>query len=102
MNLEKKAMFRVAIQSTPDVDTWILQGRLAGPIVDELTMSWKNTRGDRRGRHCVIDLVDITSVDTEGEIALMEMMREGAQFVVRGVYTKVLLENLRERYKREA
>jgi hypothetical protein len=38
----------------------------------------------------------------EANKALMAMMMDGAEFIVRGVYTKGLLESLSERCKREA
>jgi anti-anti-sigma regulatory factor len=102
MKLEaKNAMLRIAVQRMQDVDTWILEGRIAGRTADELSASWKKTHNERIGRKCVIDLVDVTSVDELGERALMEMMAEGAQFVIRGVYTRSLVENLTERSKRE-
>jgi anti-anti-sigma regulatory factor len=95
-------MLRIAIRSGQDVDTWILQGRLAGELVDELTAAWEKTRGERTGRKCLVDLVDVTFVDERGEKALTKMMIEGVQFVVRGVYTRGLLESLKERCKLEA
>ena len=98
----KNAMLRIAIRSTQDQDTWILEGRLAGQVVEELSEAWKNTRGERRGRKSVVDVVDVTFVDERGERALADMMMDGAEFVARGVYTKSLLENLSERGKREA
>jgi anti-anti-sigma regulatory factor len=102
MKLEaKNCMLRIAIRSTQDQDTWILEGRLAGQVVNELTASWRQ-RHDRGGRRFVVNLVDVTSVDERGEQALMAMMMDGAEFVVRGVYTKGLLESLSERCKREA
>ena len=94
-------MLRIAIRSTPDQDTWILEGRLAGQMVDELTSSWRQRRDLRLGRKSVVDLVDVTSVDERGEQALMAMMMDGAEFVVRGVYTKTLLQSLSEGCKRE-
>ena len=102
MKLEaKNCMLRIAIRSTQDQDIWILEGRLAGQVVNELTASWRQRR-DRGSRKSVVNLVDVTSVDERGEQALMAMMMDGAEFVVRGVYTKGLLENLSERCKREA
>jgi hypothetical protein len=102
MKLEaKNCMLRIAIRSTQDQDTWILEGRLAGQVVNELTASWRQRR-DRGSRKSVVNLVDVTSVDERGEQALMAMMMDGAEFVVRGVYTKGLLESLSERCKREA
>jgi anti-anti-sigma regulatory factor len=96
----KNAMLRIAIRSTEDEDTWILEGRLAGQVVDELSDAWKKTRSERHGRKSVVDLVDVTFVDERGEKALAEMMADGAEFVVRGVYTKSLLQSLSEGWKR--
>jgi hypothetical protein len=102
MKLEaKNCMLRIAIRSTQEQDTWILEGRLAGQVVNELTASWRQ-RHERASRKSVVNLVDVTSVDERGEQALMAMMMDGAEFVVRGVYTKGLLESLSERCKREA
>jgi hypothetical protein len=102
MKLEaKNCMLRIAIRSTQDQDTWILEGRLAGGVVNELTASWRQ-RHEHGRRKSVVNLVDVTSVDERGEQALMAMMMDGAEFVVRGVYTKGLLESLSERCKREA
>lgn len=103
MKLEaKNALFRIAVRSTEDEDTWILEGRLAGQVVDELSEAWKKTRGERRGRKSVVDLVGLTCVDERGERALAEMMADGAEFVARGVYTKSLLQSLSEGCKRKA
>jgi anti-anti-sigma regulatory factor len=97
----KNAMLRIAIRSTQDQDTWILEGRLAGQVVDELTSSWRQRHVERRGRKSVVNLVDLTYVDERGERALAEMMADGAEFVVRGVYTKSLLQSLSEGCKPE-
>jgi hypothetical protein len=98
----KNAMLRIAIRSTQDQDTWILEGQLAGQVVDELTSSWRQRHDVRRGRKSVVNLVDVTSVDERGEQALRAMMMDGAEFVVRGVYAKGLLESLSEGCKQES
>src|ERR1700722_989486 len=92
----KNGMLRIAVRSTQNQDKWILEGRLAGQVVDELTAAWKKTGRGRAGCRSVVDLVDVTFVDERGEQALMEMMIEGAEFVVRGVYTRSLLKSLSE------
>jgi anti-anti-sigma regulatory factor len=102
MKLEaKNAMLRIAIHSVEDEDTWILEGRLAGQVVDELTDAWRKARSERRGRKSVVDLVGVTFVDERGERALMEMMVGGAKFVVRGLYTRTLVESLSVGCKKE-
>lgn len=103
MNLEaKNAVLRIAIRSTENQDTWVLEGRLAGKVIDELTASWRRSRIEEPQRKRIVDLVGVTFVDERGEQALLEMMVDGAQFVVRGVYTKGLLEALRQTCAREA
>jgi anti-anti-sigma regulatory factor len=97
----RNAMLRIAIRSTRDQDTWVLEGRLAGQLVDELTASWNQARSERTGRKSVVNLVDVTFVDERGEQALMDMLTDGAEFVVRGVYMTSLLESLSERCKRK-
>jgi anti-anti-sigma regulatory factor len=98
----KNAVLRIAIRRTEDVDTWILQGRLAGQAVAELTTAWQMRRGESGVRKTVVDLMDLTFVDELGERALMAMMVDGAKFVVRGLYTRTLVESLKEGCKLEA
>jgi hypothetical protein len=71
-------------------------------MVDELAATWESTRAERVGRECVIDLVDLTGIDERGEEQLAQMMKEGARFVVRGVYSRNLLDSLTERCRQEA
>jgi len=95
MKLEaRNALLRIAIHRLQDTDTWTLQGRIAGRTADELAAAWKRTRGERVGRKCVVDLVDVTSIDERGEAALQEMMTDGAHFVARGFYTRSLLQSM--------
>jgi hypothetical protein len=98
----KNALLRIAIRSTEHQDTWMLEGRLAGQVVDELTTSWRRAIGEEPGRLRVVDLVNVTFVDERGERALLEMMTAGAQFVARGVYMKSLLQSLGQHSTREA
>jgi hypothetical protein len=98
----KNATLRIATHRAENVDTWILQGSLCGLMVDELAATWESTRAERAGRECVIDMVDLTGIDERGEEQLILMMREGARFVVRGVYSQSLLESLSERCRQEA
>jgi hypothetical protein len=103
MNLEtKNALLRIAIRSTHDQDTWILEGRLAGKVVDELTTSWRQSVSEEPRRKRVVDVVGVSFVDERGERALLEMMSVGVQFFARGVYMKSLLQSLNQRCIREA
>jgi hypothetical protein len=96
----KSGALRVKIDRGADTETWVLYGSLAGDMVDELVQCWKSKRNERNGRKCVVDLVELTLVDERGELALMEMMLDGAHFVARGVYITNVLETLSRRSSR--
>lgn len=102
MKLEtKNAILRIAIRSNEDQDTWILEGRLAGPAVEELSKSWKRAVTEEPQRKRVVDLMDVTFVDEHGEQALLEMTINNARFVARGVYMRSLLQTLNKQCTRE-
>ena len=89
-------MLKITITDTSTEQKWILCGRLTEPWVSELRSNWTNTRGARQGRHCIVDLENVTFIDQTGEAVLVAMMSEGAQFVASGVCTKQLLEDLKD------
>jgi hypothetical protein len=103
MKLEaKNSIFRFGIHMTEDQDRWVLEGRLAGEVVDELKASWKRAVTEEPQRKRVVDLVGVTYVDEYGEQALSEMKIDTAEFAVRGVYMKSLLASLSRHRTREA
>src|SRR5258708_5853297 len=88
-------MLRITVTEGASEQRWVLQGRLAASSVEELTTNWRINRQDRAPTEsCIVDLSEITSIDKDGEQVLLMMIRDGAKFVARGVYTKHLLEPL--------
>ena len=51
-------------------------------------------------RRCIVDLIEVTSIDRNGEAVLAEIMSHGAEFISGDVYAKHLLRNLRKELKR--
>ncbi|MCU1337757.1 MAG: hypothetical protein JWO19_3338 [Bryobacterales bacterium] len=88
-------MLKITNNATANEDRWILSGQLAGRWVAELRSNWDQVRDRSRGRRHVIDLSDVTSIDGSGERLLGDLKDEGAEFVARGVYTKHLVEHLK-------
>ena len=95
MHYPTRAMLRITNCATVNEDRWILSGQLAGPWVAELRSNWDQVRDRTCGRRYVIDLRDVTLIDASGEAFLGDLRDEGAEFVVKGVYTRHLLENLK-------
>jgi ABC-type transporter Mla MlaB component len=88
-------MLRITVTEGASEQRWVLQGRLTGSSVEELTTNWCINRQNRAPTEsCIVDLSEITSIDKDGEQVLLMMIRDGAKFVATGVYTKHLLESL--------
>jgi len=93
-------VLRITIIDEPAEQRWNLQGRLSGPWVAQLKSNWEKAHGQGELRKCVVDLSCVTFVDLEGERVLATMMRDGAEFIATGVYTKHVLEILGKRRQR--
>ena len=93
-------MLRITHRATVSEDRWTLCGQLAGLWVAELRANWDQVRDRSRDRRYVIDLSDVTLIDTSGEGLLGELRNEGAEFVATGVYTTHLLEILKSKEER--
>jgi hypothetical protein len=93
-------VLKITITDLSDEQTWSLQGDLVGPWAAELKSRWREARhvGDTRRR--IIELIEVTSIDRDGEAVLTEIMSQGAEFIASDVYTKHLLRNLRSELER--
>ncbi len=87
-------MLRITVLDTPSEQKWVLQGRLIGPWATELRTNWEKTHAECNGRSCTVDLSQVTFIDTNGEKVLRKMMRQGAHFVVSGLYATHVVQNL--------
>jgi hypothetical protein len=90
-------MLMITIADLPDEERWSLQGQLVGQWADELKLAWRDHAEDRR---CIVDLIEVTSIDRNGEGVLAEIMSHGADFISGDVYTEHLLRKLRHELKR--
>jgi hypothetical protein len=93
-------VLRITINDEPSEQRWILQGRLSGPWVAQLKSNWEKSHCQNGIRKCVVDVSDVTFVDLDGERVLATMMKDGAEFLATGVYTKHVLEILEKRRQR--
>jgi hypothetical protein len=57
-----------------------VEGRLRGPWVGELNRSWIDLSGRHPAASIVVDLTDVTSIDSDGNKLLRSMSQEGAKF----------------------
>jgi ABC-type transporter Mla MlaB component len=93
-------VLKISITDLPDEQRWSLQGQLVGQWAIELQSTWREARHAGDTRRCIVELIEVTSIDRNGEAVLAELMSHGAEFIASDVYTKHLLRNLRGELKR--
>lgn len=74
-------MLRITIHNSPGAVTFQLEGRLAGPWVQELAVCWQATLDQSASPVVRVDLVAVTFVDGAGRELLTAMHHEGAKLV---------------------
>ena len=93
-------MLKITITDLFDEQRWSLQGQLVGQWAAELKSTWREARHAADTRRRIVELIEMTSIDGNGEAVLAEIMSQGAEFIASDVYTKHLLRNLRSQLKR--
>ena len=88
-------MLKITITDLSDEQRWSLQGRLIGEWAAELKSRWREARQAGDTRRCIVELIEVSSIDRDGEAVLAEFMSQGVEFIASDVYTKHLLQNLR-------
>jgi len=71
----------------------LLEGRLAGPWVEEVDSYWRRLDENQR-RRTVINLSGVTFVDAEGKVLLTRMWKTGARFVAVGCLMRCLVDEI--------
>ena len=81
--------------NSPEEQRWCLQGQLVGQWAAELRSTWRKAHVVGDTRKCIVELIEVTSIDRNGEAVLAEFMNQGVEFIASDVYTKHVLQNLR-------
>jgi len=93
-------VLKITMTDSPEEQRWSLQGQLVGQWAAELRSTWRKAHVAGDTRKCIVELIEVTSIDRNGEEALSEIMSHGGEFVASDVYTKHLLLNLRSELER--
>ena len=71
----------------------VLEGRLAGPWVEELRTYCRQVLGTQQ-RCTMIDLTGVTFVDAEGKTLLAQLWQQGVELRASGCLTRCLVEDI--------
>jgi hypothetical protein len=82
-------MFRVSVTDNQAATLLDVEGRLAGPWVDELKACWEREKG--RGRPIRVRLAGATFIDASGRALLEEMSASGVELEGGGCLIRAIL-----------
>ena len=97
---QRRVVLKITITDLSDEQRWSLQGLLIGQWAAELKSTWKEKRQAGDMRRCIVEMIEVTAIDHNGEAVLAEIMGQGAEFIAGDVYTKHLLRQMRSELKR--
>jgi anti-anti-sigma regulatory factor len=88
-------MLKITTLEGSNGTTLNLDGRLAGPWVEELARSWRSTVATSGQRPILVDLSEVTFIDADGKKLLAQMFQQGAEFHAAGCMTKCIVEEIK-------
>ena len=94
-----RAVLKITKTDLPDEQRWSLQGLLIGQWATEFQSTWRDARQTGDTRRCIVEVIEVTAIDHNGEAVLEEIMSQGTEFIAGDVYTKHLLRQMRSELK---
>ena len=90
-------MLRISVTTRPGGATVTLEGRLAGPWVEEFARCWSSVTALRDASSVRVELEAVTFVDSAGKAVLRRMREEGAVLLASGCMTRAILEEIKQK-----
>jgi anti-anti-sigma regulatory factor len=87
-------MLKITTLIHTESTTFKLEGRLAGPWVQELERCWDSVVGMMTTHPLTIDLSAVTYVDSDGKDLLKKIHRQGARLVASGCLTSSIVKEI--------
>jgi hypothetical protein len=93
-------MLKISIVEARNKRRLLVEGMLIAPWSAELISTCEKAREGLNGRELLVELVNLTAVNREGENVLLALMNEGVKFRSCGVFTKQVLRQLARRARK--
>lgn len=86
-------MLKITTQSDAKSAKLVLEGRLAGPWVEELERCWRKVIGSQKSS-VLVDLTGVTFITPESKALLTQMWQQGAKFHAAGCLNRCIVEEI--------
>ena len=93
-------MLRVRITTERTKTVLVVEGRLAGPWVDELAASWASARESVDAQSIRIDLDGVSFISSPGKSLLAAIHAGGGELVGRGCMVRQILDEIADRHSK--
>lgn len=88
-------MLKITLETGQGLTTLQLEGKLAGPWVEELQKFWRSVRANLQGVASLrVDLAGVSFIDEAGRELLAGMYDSGAELVASGCLTRAAVEEI--------
>ena len=87
-------MLRISATTRAGAAALRLEGRLAGPWVDEVRACWQDVAAKRNAGSLCIDLDAVTFIDAAGRALLSAMHAQGAVLAASGCMTRAIVDEI--------
>jgi anti-anti-sigma regulatory factor len=87
-------MLKITTLTNAESTALRLEGRLAGPWVQELERCWDSTIGMTTNHPLTVDLSAVTYIDSDGKDLLKKIHRQGAKLVASGCLTSCIVNEI--------
>jgi hypothetical protein len=93
-------MLKISIVEARNKRRLLVEGMLIAPWLDEFISTGDKAMEGLEGRELLVELVNLTAINQEGEFALIALMNEGVKVRGCGVFAKQVLRQLAHRARK--
>jgi anti-anti-sigma regulatory factor len=90
----RESMLKITTLTNAESIALRLEGRLAGPWVQELERCWDSVVGSTTNHPLTVDLSAVTYVDSAGKDLLKKIHKQGARLVASGCLTSCIVNEI--------
>jgi anti-anti-sigma regulatory factor len=87
-------VLRITTEKSQEYTSLKLEGKLSGPWVMELERIWREAGRESKGESTIVDLSEVTFMDTEGQKLLVRMHERGVKFRASGCLNRNIVERI--------
>jgi anti-anti-sigma regulatory factor len=90
----ERLMLRITINDQPPTTSFVLEGKLVGPWVQELEKCWASASAAAPARAMLVNLAAVTFIDSDGRALLARMRRRGVRLLSHGVLIDAIVAQI--------